>query len=125
MALGDLLAGGQAEPGSLVFVPVMQPLEWLKHLFVTGLGDSDAVVLDRKQPGAMLIRTGGDMDGRYGGLAIFDAIANQILQKLRELLSVAKHNGQISVRHARAALQEQPVQVGQRVIHNLVHLDRP
>src|ERR1700730_16547307 len=104
MALHDLLAGRQTKTAALVSRNAVETFEWFENLPIVFLRNADAVVLDRDLPDIFRILAGSDMNCRCRSLAEFDAVADQVLQKLRKLGRIADDDRQRAVCHARTAI---------------------
>jgi hypothetical protein len=79
--LDDFLADRKPNPCAGVFRPGVQALEDLEDAVGIAGVDSDAVILDGKQP----VRTsigGGDVNSKGGWSAELDGVANEVLEQL-------------------------------------------
>src|SRR5262249_20631605 len=93
MAVDHLLAYREADPGTGVFIPGMQPLEHHEDTLEVLLLDADTVVGDRKTPFAFQVLE-ADVDAhRLVLLPELDRVADQILEELRELRVVGTDLG--------------------------------
>src|SRR5438874_8229547 len=84
VALDHLLADGKADAGAGVLTHGMQPLEQHEDALEVLRLDADAVVGDRDTPlGVFLHRR--DMDARRRLTAELERVADEVLEKLRQL----------------------------------------
>ncbi len=91
-------------------------METLKHdedLLEMLRVDSNAVVSNGKDPFAVLISLGRDVDARRFGAAIFDGVFDQILEQLDQLRTIGSHGGQRIVRDRRVAVLDCALQIGE------------
>src|SRR6185312_320382 len=80
VALDDLLADRQPQPAALVFAGAVQPLERLEDTPAVLLGDADAVVAHGEAPDIVRLGLCVDFDHRRGHFAVFQPVADQVLQ---------------------------------------------
>src|ERR1035438_3434242 len=112
VSFDDLLAYGKADPGARIVLLAVQALKNNKYAIEILRRNADAIVAHRQLPG--LVRAAGaDMDvGRLARLAELDAIADQVLHKLRQLGRVAHERRQGIVADHGAAVVNGDLQVG-------------
>src|SRR5690349_14773405 len=84
VAMDDFLAGGETEAGAFEFAAVVQPLERLEDLLVKFRLDADAVVANADESEAFNLRTCRNVHRRRIHIAVLDAIADQVLEKLHQ-----------------------------------------
>ena len=90
MVFNDLLAQGQAEAGTLVFLGRMEALEDQEDPLDLVGRDADPIVLHTELPGLGLLvrrltgamRAGGHVDARRFFVAELDGIPQQVLKEL-------------------------------------------
>ncbi len=90
MVFHDFFANGQPYAGAGVFSAGVEPLEHLKDALGILRLNADPVILNGKSP-LISIRFGSDADFRPALVAIFDRIANEILEQLGELSGIAEY----------------------------------
>ena len=101
----DFLAGGQADTRSRVFV-AMQAFEDAENLRLIFRWNSDAVVFHRKNPIACPASAAVTRDARRLFGAVFQCIADEVLEYLRQVQRVGRHDGERPQRDCRRWLSE-------------------
>ncbi len=122
MALNNLLAHCQADPGAVVFVPLVEALEDLEDLVAVAVLDADPVVADREAP-LPLSRFGLHLHPGRAVAAEFDRVGNQVLAELGQLGWVALHFRQRAALHLRTRLLDRDLEVHLHCLEDLLHVD--
>ncbi len=130
LAFNNLFADRQADAGSLVLLPRVQPFERKKNPLRIIRPDADSIVLDRKQPDIRLL-PGGYMDaGRFRAMK-FERIRHQVLEQMLKGAFISVNNrkrvmGEASIFFFKSQLEmfQQVFQYGFRINRNFFQLLR-
>lgn len=79
MPLHDSPANGQTDAGARVAFSRVQPLEHLKNASEVLRLDADPIVLHGEDP-MISVKSSGNVNFRAVCIAVFDRVANQVLQ---------------------------------------------
>ena len=91
MALDNLLAGRKTKARSCKYAGSVQTLEGFEDPCVIRRVDTDSVVFYGEQPSFVAIRSRGNTNLWPSNLAILYGVGDEVLQKLRQLGSIADY----------------------------------
>src|SRR6266511_1196581 len=124
VALDDLLADGEANPGARVLGAGVQPLEDDEDPVQELRIDADPVVLHREQP-LVAPRNRGHVDrGSLAGPAELDRVPDEVLEGLRQATGVPGDARERAARDDGVALLDRGSEVQERLIERRAHVDR-
>ena len=120
VALDDLLAGRQAKAGAFEFAMRMQTRERLENFAEMLFLDADAVVADFDRAIAIVVAVSLDMHLGPFRLAIFDPVADEVLQELGQLSAVGEDGREAGKHDARLRLADRRIEIFHHVPHQIV-----
>jgi hypothetical protein len=84
VALHNLLADRQTNPGTSILLPAVKPLKDDENPLGILRGDANPIVADGKNP-PVAVSAGRDMDAGRLGSAELDGVSDQVLKQLDQL----------------------------------------
>src|ERR1700722_9804073 len=119
VALNDLLADGQSNPGSGELIPLMQPLEHSEDFFEILRVNSQSVVFYRKVPLLAAVPGSGNVYSGDAGFLVLDSVADEILKQLGQLHIVSQDGGERIVRDYGTAFFDGTAQIRQSLLQSV------